>query len=99
MRERLLAPPLSRLRPGLADIVARCLWANPGRRYRAPADLAADLRRHLAARRLPFGTSLEGELKAAGTAPRGQALDELARLARCLRLEPTRVVIPWRIVP
>jgi serine/threonine protein kinase/tetratricopeptide (TPR) repeat protein len=34
--------------PGLADLLGRCLAAEPARRYRTAADLAADLRRHLA---------------------------------------------------
>jgi serine/threonine protein kinase/Flp pilus assembly protein TadD len=33
---------------GLADVLARCLAAEPGRRYPDAAALAADLRRHLA---------------------------------------------------
>ncbi|HEY7331298.1 MAG TPA: protein kinase [Gemmataceae bacterium] len=43
---------LRRLNPcvsvGLADVVTRCLMPEPGRRYSSAADLAADLRRHLA---------------------------------------------------
>jgi serine/threonine protein kinase len=43
--------PLRQLNPevsvGLADVVARCLSAEPGRRYRTAGELAADLRRHL----------------------------------------------------
>jgi serine/threonine protein kinase len=43
---------LRRLNPcvtvGLADVVARCLMQPPERRYFSAADLAADLRRHLA---------------------------------------------------
>lgn len=34
--------------PGLADILARCTARNPARRYPDAAELAADLRRHLA---------------------------------------------------
>jgi tetratricopeptide (TPR) repeat protein len=34
--------------PGLADLLARCLEADPDRRYATTAALAADLRRHLA---------------------------------------------------
>jgi serine/threonine protein kinase/tetratricopeptide (TPR) repeat protein len=45
-------PPLDRCRrgfsPGLADIVARCLRPEAAHRYRDAADLAGDLRRHLA---------------------------------------------------
>ncbi len=33
---------------GLADLLARCLASNPAQRYAGAADLAADLRRHLA---------------------------------------------------
>ena len=33
--------------PGLADLIARCLAADPGRRYQTAGELAADLRRHL----------------------------------------------------
>src|SRR5262249_35699406 len=32
---------------GLADLLSRCLEADPSRRYAATADVAADLRRHL----------------------------------------------------
>jgi serine/threonine protein kinase/Tfp pilus assembly protein PilF len=43
---------LRRLNPcvprGLADLLARCLAFDPADRYRTAADLAADLRRHLA---------------------------------------------------
>jgi serine/threonine protein kinase/Flp pilus assembly protein TadD len=46
------ARELRRLNPqvtrGLADILGRCLQADPGRRYPDAAALAADLRRHLA---------------------------------------------------
>jgi tetratricopeptide (TPR) repeat protein len=42
----------SRVPPGLADILAKCLQADPERRYRNAAALAADLRRHLADRPL-----------------------------------------------
>jgi serine/threonine protein kinase/tetratricopeptide (TPR) repeat protein len=45
-------PPLPRcnprVSPGLADVIHRCLAANPADRYGSAADLAADLRRHLA---------------------------------------------------
>jgi serine/threonine protein kinase/Flp pilus assembly protein TadD len=34
--------------PGLAGLIARCLEADPARRYATPGALAADLRRHLA---------------------------------------------------
>jgi serine/threonine protein kinase/tetratricopeptide (TPR) repeat protein len=48
--------PLHRCNPqvsrGLSDVVARCLEADPRRRYARAADLAADLRRHLAAQPL-----------------------------------------------
>jgi tetratricopeptide (TPR) repeat protein len=33
---------------GLSDVIGKCLAGNPGDRYPRPADLAADLRRHLA---------------------------------------------------
>jgi serine/threonine protein kinase/tetratricopeptide (TPR) repeat protein len=33
--------------PGLADVLARCLAEEPGRRYGTAADLAGDLRRHI----------------------------------------------------
>ena len=46
------ARSLRRLNPcvtvGLADVVARCLSRDPERRYSSAADLATDLRRHLA---------------------------------------------------
>jgi serine/threonine protein kinase/Flp pilus assembly protein TadD len=38
--------------PGLADLLARCTAADPADRYPTAADLAADLRRHLADRPL-----------------------------------------------
>jgi serine/threonine protein kinase/Flp pilus assembly protein TadD len=41
-----------RVSPGLADVVARCLAADPDRRYPTAAGLADDLRRHLADRPL-----------------------------------------------
>jgi tetratricopeptide (TPR) repeat protein len=34
--------------PGLADLIVRCLAPEPGARYATAAELAADLRRHLA---------------------------------------------------
>jgi serine/threonine protein kinase/tetratricopeptide (TPR) repeat protein len=34
--------------PGLADVLAKCLTAEPARRYASAADLATDLRRHVA---------------------------------------------------
>ncbi len=50
------ARSLCRLNPqvsvGLADVVCKCLAADPDDRYPHPADLAADLRRHLAHRPL-----------------------------------------------
>jgi tetratricopeptide (TPR) repeat protein len=49
-------PRLERLNPavgtGLADLIARCLEEDPGRRYRTAADVAGDLRRHIADRPL-----------------------------------------------
>jgi serine/threonine protein kinase len=48
--------PLRQLNPrvsvGLADLVARCLAADPAARYATAAELAADLRRHLEGRPL-----------------------------------------------
>jgi serine/threonine protein kinase/Tfp pilus assembly protein PilF len=45
-------PLLCRFNPqvsrGLADVLGRCLQPDPARRYRQAAELAADLRRHLA---------------------------------------------------
>jgi tetratricopeptide (TPR) repeat protein len=41
-----------RVSGGLADLLTRCLAANPASRYASAAELAADLRRHLADRPL-----------------------------------------------
>ncbi len=50
-RDGMPAGRLDRLNPrvsvGLADVVHKCLEADPARRYAAAGDLAADLRRHL----------------------------------------------------